>query len=64
VETGAKQTLAANGIVFPERATARWNPLSKRLVVRDTQENLDDLEFLLLRTQNAVDDTATSARLR
>lgn len=51
-----KETLAATGVDFPEGATARWNPLSKRLIVRNTQDNLDELESLLLRTEKALGD--------
>ncbi|MHB1079928.1 MAG: Amuc_1098 family type IV pilus outer membrane protein [Prosthecobacter sp.] len=40
----ARQILEASGIVFPEGASASYNPASSQLVVRNTQPNLDLVE--------------------
>ncbi len=43
----AKQALEASGVVFPEGASAVFNPASSQLVVRNTQPNLDLVEALV-----------------
>ncbi len=40
----ARQILEASGIVFPEGASASYNPANSQLVVRNTQPNLDLVE--------------------
>ena len=40
----ARQILEASGIVFPEGASASYNPATSQLVVRNTQPNLDLVE--------------------
>jgi general secretion pathway protein D len=40
----ARQILEAAGIVFPEGASASYNPANSQLVVRNTQPNLDLVE--------------------
>lgn len=40
----AKQILEAQGITFPEGASASYNPATSELVVRNTQPNLDLIE--------------------
>lgn len=41
------QVLKQLGVSFPEGATARYSPSSRRLVVRNTAHNLQDIEDLL-----------------
>lgn len=40
----ARQILEASGILFPEGASASYNPANSQLVVRNTQPNLDLVE--------------------
>lgn len=42
-----KQGLESMGVVFPDGATASYNPASSQLVVRNTQPNLDLVEVLV-----------------
>ncbi len=42
-----KAAIAEKGVSFPAGAAAFWNPDLKRLVIRNTQENLDAVERLL-----------------
>ncbi|MDP1591160.1 MAG: hypothetical protein Q8M07_25625, partial [Prosthecobacter sp.] len=43
----AKQILEAQGIVFPEGASASFNPATSQIVVRNTQANLDLAEAMV-----------------
>lgn len=43
----AKEFLIASGVTFPQGATATYIATSSRLVVRNTQENLDLIETLI-----------------
>ena len=43
----AKAQLSSKGIVFPEGATATWLSLTKRLVMKNTEENLEKIDKLL-----------------
>ena len=43
----AKEFLIASGVAFPANATATYLPTSSRLVVRNTQENLDLIQTLI-----------------
>ena len=48
----AKQALEASGVVFPEGASASFNPATSQLVVRNTQPNLDLVEALVQSLDN------------
>jgi tetratricopeptide (TPR) repeat protein len=48
----AKQALEASGVIFPEGASATFNPASSQLVVRNTQPNLDLVEALIQSLSN------------
>ena len=43
----AKDFLEASGVTFPQGATATYSATSSRLVVRNTQENLDFIDTLV-----------------
>jgi hypothetical protein len=43
---GAQSYLETNGITFPEGAFARYDPKASKVVIRNTQENLELAEFL------------------
>ena len=42
-----KAAIAEKGVTFPAGAAVFWNPDLKRLILRNTQENLDAVERLL-----------------
>lgn len=44
---GAKEFLAGNGVTFPEGASANYLSSSSRLIVRNTQANLDLIDTLV-----------------
>lgn len=44
---GAREFLEQQGVTFPEGATATFNPANSTLVVRNTQTNLEMVEFLV-----------------
>jgi general secretion pathway protein D len=48
----AKEFLTASGVTFPTGATAIYNTASSRLIVRNTQENLDFVETLIAAGSN------------
>jgi general secretion pathway protein D len=54
----AKEFLTASGVNFPQGATATYIPVSSRLVVRNTQENLDLIDTLI-----AATDTGGAAQV-
>lgn len=45
------KALTAKGVTFPASATATWIPSSQQLIVRNTQENLDLIDALLIQTK-------------
>lgn len=45
--SGARQFLEQNGVNFPQGASANFLPNSSKLIVRNTQENLDLIDQLL-----------------
>jgi general secretion pathway protein D len=46
-QTGAKDVLMSKGVQFPKDALAIYLPSSSKLVVRNTQENLDVIDSIL-----------------
>ena len=50
----AKTFLESSGVVFPPGASATYLPSTSKLVVRNTQENIDLVEALVLENQNVV----------
>jgi general secretion pathway protein D len=50
----AKEFLEGNGVTFPPGASANYLPTSSRLVVRNTQENLDLIDTLVEVSQTIV----------
>ena len=51
---GAKEFLEAQGVPFPEGASANFLPESSRLIVRNTQDNLDLVDALVEQANLAV----------
>src|SRR5207245_9026473 len=51
---GAKEYLEALGVPFPEGASANFLPESSRLIVRNTQDNLDLVDALVEQANLAV----------
>jgi general secretion pathway protein D len=51
---GAKEFLEAQGVPFPEGASANFLPESSRLIVRNTQDNLDLVDALVEQANVAV----------
>ncbi len=51
---GAKEFLEAQGVPFPEGASAHFLPESSRLIVRNTQDNLDLVDALVEQANVAV----------
>src|SRR5437660_1018827 len=51
---GAKEFLEAQGVPFPEGANANFLPESSRLIVRNTQDNLDLVDALVEQANVAV----------
>jgi len=47
-ETDAKGALEANGVSFPQGSVAIYSPASSTLIVKNTQDNLDLVEMILL----------------
>ncbi|PWU07448.1 MAG: type II and III secretion system protein, partial [Verrucomicrobia bacterium] len=52
--SGAKEFLESQGITFPPGASANYLPSSSRLIVKNTQANLDLIESLVDQTINSV----------
>jgi general secretion pathway protein D len=51
---GAKEFLEAQGVPFPEGASAHFFPESSRLIVRNTQDNLDLVDALVEQASVAI----------
>src|SRR6266446_1771832 len=51
---GAKEFLEAQGVPFPEGASANFLPESSRLIVRNTQDNLDLVDALVEQANLAI----------
>jgi general secretion pathway protein D len=51
---GAKEFLEAQGVPFPEGASANFLPESSRLIVRNTQDNLDLVDALVEQANVAI----------
>jgi type II secretory pathway component GspD/PulD (secretin) len=51
---GAKEFLEAQGVVFPPGASANFLPQSSRLIVRNTQDNLDLVDALVEQLNLAI----------
>jgi general secretion pathway protein D len=45
--SGAREYLEAQGVSFPEGASANYSPSNSRLIVRNTQSNLDIIDALV-----------------
>jgi hypothetical protein len=60
----AKQILEAQGITFPEGATASFNPATSQIVVTNTQANLDLAEALVDTVAKAPSKADDSRRRR
>jgi general secretion pathway protein D len=54
IREGAKEYLEALGVPFPEGASANFLPESSRLIVRNTQDNLDLVDALVEQANVAV----------
>jgi len=54
IREGAKEYLEALGVPFPEGASANFLPESSRLIVRNTQDNLDLVDALVEQANLAV----------
>jgi len=52
--SGAREYLESNGVQFPVGATAIFLPSSSRLIVKNTQANLDVIEALIISAQQNV----------
>jgi general secretion pathway protein D len=50
----AKAFLESNGVTFPPGASATYLPSSSKLVVRNTQENIDLIETLVQQTETVI----------
>ena len=58
----AKEFLTASGVNFPQGATASYIPASSRLVVRNTQENLDLIQTLIEATVSTAAQVEIEAK--
>jgi general secretion pathway protein D len=54
IREGAKEYLEALGVPFPEGASANFLPESSRLIVRNTQDNLDLVDALVEQANLAI----------
>ena len=54
IREGAKEYLEALGVPFPEGASANFLPESSRLIVRNTQDNLDLVDALVEQSNAAI----------
>jgi len=50
----AREFLEANGVLFPQGAMANYSPTSGKLIVRNTQDQLDIIEQIVASENNAV----------
>ena len=51
---GAKDFLAGQGVQFPPGASANFLPQSSRLIVRNTQDNLDLVDAIVEQLNQAI----------
>jgi len=62
-KAGAKEFLEAQGVTFPPGATANYLPTSSKLIVRNTQANLDLIDSLVeIDNQNVPSQVQIQAR--